>query len=245
MKLKYQGKTKDVYERNDGRLEFRFKDAATGIVTDEGKIVFDPGQDRVAGKIPGKGQISCAFSTYFFKLLTKKGIPNHYIETSQSTVMLVEPAELLRIPGLYNLEFVYRNNAHGSFLRRYPFVPFCKALHGMVEITTKGETDHLITDEALVELGIMSQKELEQAKKLTREIFSILTDELAKRNLHLIDGKIELGRINGQIKLIDDISPDVLRVCKEARFDENGNCLTTCNGRNVLNPLELGKEFNL
>jgi len=244
MKLKYQGKTKDVYERKDGNLEFHFKDTATGTIV-KGKTVFDPGQDSVVGKMPGKGKISCAFATYFFKLLAKKGIPNHYIDTPQETVMIVKPAEFLVIQGLYNLEFVCRNNAHGSFLRRYPFIPFCKALHGMVEITTKGETDCLIIDEALVELGIMSQRELEQAKKLTKEIFSILTDELAKRNLHLIDGKIELGRIDGQIKLIDDISPDVLRVCKKARIDKNGNCLAKCDGKNILDPLELAKEFNL
>ena len=244
MKLKYQGKTKDVYERDDGKLEFHFKDTATGAIV-EGKTVFDPGQDSVIGEMPGKGKISCAFATYFFKLLTKEGIPNHYIDTPQETVMIVKPAEFLVIQGLYNLEFVYRNNAHGSFLRRYPFVLSCKFLGGLVEITTKGETDQLMTEEGLVKLKILSPKELNCAKELTRKIGQILTQEFRKKNLHLIDLKIELGKIGGKIKLIDDISPDVLRVCQKAEIDKNGNCLAKCNGKNILNPLELAKEFNL
>ena len=81
MKLKYQGKTKDVYERNDGKLEFHFKDTATGTVV-EGKTVFDPGQDSVVGKMPGKGKISCAFATFFFKLLTKRNFKSLYRHTS-------------------------------------------------------------------------------------------------------------------------------------------------------------------
>jgi len=113
-----------------------------------------------------------------------------------------------------------------------------------VEVTTKGETDYLITDEALVKLKILNQKELNYAKELTRKIGRILTKELAKKNLHLIDLKIELGRIDGKIQLIDDISPDVLRVCS-AKIDKNGNCLAKCEGKNILDPLKLSKMLNL
>jgi len=97
MDLIYKGKTKDVYKRDGGKLEFHFKDTATGMIDSEGKTIFDPGQDSVVGEIPGKGRISCALATYFFKLLTKEGIPNHYIDTPQPTVMIVKPAELLAI----------------------------------------------------------------------------------------------------------------------------------------------------
>lgn len=245
MKLKYQGKTKDVYKRDDNKLELHFKDTATGMVTHGGKIIFDPGQDSVVGEMPGKGKISCAFATYFFKLLTKEGIPNHYINTPKPTVIVAESAELLVIPGLYNLEFIYRNNAHGSFIRRYPFVLFCQDLGGLVEITTKGGTDQLITEEGLIKLKILSQKELNYAKELTRKIGKILTQEFRKKNLHLIDLKIELGRINGKIKLIDDISPDVLRACRGAKIDKNGNCLAKCDGEKVLTPLELSAAFGI
>lgn len=237
--LVYRGKSKDVYRRDDGNLEFYFKDAVTGTIGDNGQLILDPGFDTVAGEIPGKGRVSCAFSTHFFRIFSKKGIPNHYIETVDDRTMIVEPAELIRVKGLYNLEFVYRNNAHGSFLRRYPFVPFCRNLHGLVEITTKGVTDQLITDDALIELGIMSREELRYAKELIGRINKIVREELSGKSLHLIDGKIELGRIGGQIRLIDDVSPDVMRVCRGAELDGEGNCSVNCRGENVLSPLEL------
>lgn len=56
--------------------------------------------------------------------------------------------------------------------------------------------------------------------------------------------KIELGRIDGKIQLIDDISPDVLRVCK-AKIDKNGNCLVKCEGKNILGPLKLSKMLKI
>ena len=47
------------------------------------------------------------------------------------------------------------------------------------------------------------------------------------KGLHVIDGKFELGRLkygDGKIVLIDEISPDVLRVCRGFSPDKGGNC---------------------
>jgi phosphoribosylaminoimidazole-succinocarboxamide synthase len=238
MKLMYKGKTNDVYKRDDGNLEFHFKDTATGIISG-GKTVFDPGFDNVVGEIPGKGKVSCQFTVYFFELLTKKGIPNHYIRMLGPNVILARPAELLRVSGLHNLEFVCRNSAYGSFLRRYPFVKPCKNLNQLVEITTKGKSDYLINDDVIIELGIMTKEEVKDAKDLTKKIIGIVSGEFKKKGLHLVDGKIELGRVDGKMRLIDDISPDVIRVCKGAKFDKDGNCITKCGGKNILSPDEL------
>jgi len=238
----YTGKSTDVYRRDDGDLEFYFKDAATGIVREDGTVIYDPGYDTVAGEIPGKGRVSCAFTTHFFRLLRERGIPSHYVETLDDRRIVVKEAELLRVPGLYNLEWVYRNNAHGSFLRRYPFISFCRSLHGLVEVYTKGDTDTLIVDDALVEVGVLTRRELEDGKKLVKRINSIVSEEFARMGLHLIDGKVELGRVGGEIMLIDDISPDVMRVCKGCALDGEGNCTVQCGGRNVLSPMELYRE---
>lgn len=237
-KLIYQGKSKDVYKLDNGYLEFYFKDAFTGRVV-KGKTIIDPGSDTVAGKISGKGKVSCAFSTYFFKLFTAKGIPNHYVETTGPNTMVIRPAKLFRVSGLYNLEFVYRNNATGSFTRKYPFVPEGKNLHGLVEITTKGKVDELIVDDALIELGIMTPQELAKAKKLIGQINKIVKVELGKKGLHLIDGKVEIGKINGKINLIDDVTPDVFRVCKKS--DLGRGDIPKVN--KVLKPMELYKTF--
>jgi phosphoribosylaminoimidazole-succinocarboxamide synthase len=238
--LIYSGKSKDVYEITDGKYagKYRlvFKDGATGYM-ENGKPVFDPGYDTVVGEIPGKGAIACRFATHFFKLLKDKGIPSHYIDTINDNEMVVEPAiplsmpvESSEFPGsapLLNLEFTWRNNATGSFWRRYPFVKPCKNLHKVVEAWTKGDVDVLITLEALEETGAMSRDEINYSVELVKSIADIVTQEFASKNLHVIDGKFELGRLkygDGKIVIIDEISPDVVRVCKGYSPDKNGDC---------------------
>jgi phosphoribosylaminoimidazole-succinocarboxamide synthase len=238
--LVYFGKSKNVYNITEGpyKGKFRlvFKDEATGYI-ENGKAVFDPGYDVVVGEIPGKGAIACRFATHFFNLLKENGIPSHYIDTSSENEIIVEPAiplglpvEFPQFPGsapLLNLEFTWRNNATGSFWRRYPFVKPCKNLHKVVEAWTKGDSDILITLEALEETGAMTKHEIDQSVKLVKDIAEIVSREFQSKNLHVIDGKFELGRLkygDGKIVIIDEISPDVLRVCRGFSPDGSGNC---------------------
>ena len=238
--LVYRGKSKDVFRitsgAHKGKYRFVFTDRGTGYF-ENGKPVFDPGYDVVVGEIPGKGAIACRFATYFFRLLKSKGVATHYIDTISDNEMIVEPAVPLSMkaqgpafPGsapLSNLEFTWRNNATGSFWRRYPFVRPCKNLHRVVEAWTKGDSDILITMDALAETGALTQKEIAGSVKLVQKIADIVSKEFASRKLHVIDGKFELGRLkygDGKIVLIDEISPDVLRVCRGFRPDGDGDC---------------------
>ena len=238
--LVYRGKSKDVFHITEGpyadKYRLVFTDRATGYI-ENGKPVFDPGYDSVVGEIPGKGAIACRFATHFFRLLKAEGIPSHFIDTINENEMIVEPAVPLSMPEespefpgsapLLNLEFTWRNNATGSFWRRYPFVQPCKNLHKVVEAWTKGETDILITMEALEETGAMSKDEITFSVKLVKDIAEIVSEEFTLKDLHVIDGKFELGRLkygDGKIVIIDEISPDVLRVCKGYSPDAGGNC---------------------
>lgn len=238
--LIYSGKSKDVYEISDGKYRgkyrFVFTDKATGYI-ENGTPVFDPGYDVVVGEIPGKGAVACRFATYFFKLLQSKNVPSHYIETISDNEMIVEPAAPISMPvetpeiqgtaPLQNLEFTWRNNAQGSFWRRYPFIKPCKNLGTVVEAWTKGDADTLITFESLEAAGVLTQDEIRDVNALVKEIAGVVTAELALKGLHIIDGKFELGRLksgNGRIVLIDEISPDVMRVCKGYSPDAKGDC---------------------
>ena len=51
MKLKYTGKTKNVYELEDGNYLLKFKDDVTGV---DG--VFDPGANTVGLTLEGAGR---------------------------------------------------------------------------------------------------------------------------------------------------------------------------------------------
>lgn len=238
--LVYRGKSKDVYEITEGihagNYRMVFTDRATGYL-ENGKPVFDPGYDSVVGEIPGKGAIACRFATNFFRLLQEQGIPSHYIDTPKANEMVVKPAIPLGMPAaapelpgsapLLNLEFTWRNQATGSFWRRYPFVQPCRNLHQVVEAWTKGDSDILITLEALEAAGAMTKDEIARSVGLVKTIAGIVSQEFARHHLHVVDGKFELGRLKdgqGNIVIIDEISPDVLRVCRGYSPDERGDC---------------------
>ncbi len=236
--LLYRGKTKDVFTRPDGNLDFHFKDDATGYMLD-GKPVFNSGYDVVVGQIPGKGEISCKFTQYFFELFEEKGIPTDFVKVGpKSNVMVVKPAKLLGVENqakdfkgsdeIYGLETVFRNEVMGSWWRRYPSqIPGSRL--DVVEFYAKGkagEPDILMVDDALVQLGMMNQKEMETMKSRTKQIGNIMYEEFLKRGFHLVDGKMEWGRDlkTGEIVLIDDLSPDTFRVCEGYDLDKEGNC---------------------
>ncbi len=255
MSLLYQGKTKNVFTRTDGNLEFHFKDDATGYMLD-GKPVFNAGYDKVVGQISGKGKISCKFTEYFFKLFEEKGIPTDFVSIgNQSNIMIVRPAKLLGVPNqagnfkgsdeIYGLETVFRNEVMGSWWRRYPSQVPGKKLD-VVEFYAKGkagEPDILMVDDGLVQLGMMTQKEMETTKARTKQIAKIMYDEFLKRGFHMVDGKMEWGRDakTGQIVLIDDLSPDTFRVCEGYNLDADGNCKV--NGQCIMTDYRQTSQF--
>jgi len=238
--LVYRGKSKDVFHIPEGphagKYRMVFTDRATGYV-ENGKTIFDPGYDTVVGEIPGKGAIACRFAVHFFRLLRSRGIPSHFIDSPKDNEMIVEPAVPLGMPSegpefpgsapLLNVEFTWRNNATGSFWRRYPFVRPCKNLGRVVEAWTKGDSDILITMEAVEASGAMSRAEIDRSVKLVKDIAAIVSREFESRGLHVVDGKFELGRLKaggGEIVIIDEISPDVLRVCRGFAPAADGGC---------------------
>ena len=240
MSLIYEGKTKSVLKRPDGTLEFRFKDDATGYIGPDGKPVFNSGYDGVVGQIPGKGVISCQFTKHFFEIFEEKGIPTDLVEAKpHSNVMVVTPAKLLGVENqakdftgsdeIYGLECVFRKEVYGSWWRRYPCQTPGDKLN-VQEFYAKGkagEPDILLVDDAMVQLGMMNQKEMETTKKRTAQIGDIMYEEFAKNAFHLVDGKMEWGRSlrTGDVILIDDLSPDTFRVCEGYDLDKKDNCM--------------------
>ena len=251
MKPLYVGKTKDVFEIEEkdsighvGKFVMLFKDTATGYVIDKGKpterVVFDSGYDTVVGEIPGKGTVDCQSTTYFFSLLEEKDIQTHFIEKLDDRRIIVEPAMLFSLKNeaedfegsanLNNLEVVFRRNYYGSLWRRHPHKKPGSFLNNLIEIYSKGlpnEPDILMRDDTLVELGVMKLEEIGEVKTLTKRVADILSEEFTRRNLHLIDGKIEVGKrkSNGKIMVIDEISTSVLRACRGFVPNEKRNCI--------------------
>lgn len=214
MELIYNGKTKDVYRKEDGNYLLKFKDDATG---ENG--VFDPGSNTVGLTIEGAGRAGLRLTKHFFEVLQAQGIPTHYIDADiEAATMTVKPAVLFG----KGLEVICRLRAVGSFLRRYgDYAEEGQELDYFVETTLKDDAreDPPITEDALDMLGILSKAEYQVLKDLTQRITAVVKAELAKKGIELYDIKFEFGRVgeDQQIVLVDEISGGNMRAFKDGR----------------------------
>ena len=217
MKLINKGKTKDVYELENGNYLLEFKDDVTG---ENG--VFDPGANTVGLTIEGAGRSGLKLTKFFFEILRGKGIPTHYIDANiGEAAMTVKPAKVFG----NGLEVICRYRAVGSFLSRYGmYAEEGQSLDAFVEITLKDDVrkDPPITEDALHMLGILSKDEYKILKELTIKISNIIKEELAKKDIELYDIKLEFGRVgeNKEITLIDEISGGNMRAYKDGKYIE-------------------------
>lgn len=214
----YSGKTKDLYVLPNGNILLAFKDDVTGA---DG--VIDPGANTVIGQVAGKGRKSLAMTDYFFERLHAAGVPTHLVRVDlEQGTMEVRRAEPLGkdIKGAGGLEFICRTRPWGSFIRRYQqyIRDTDRKLDYLVEITVKDDErgDPLINDDTLVAIGLLSPVQLEQAKALTRRVCRIVEADLRDKGLTLIDMKIEIGLVDDQVVVIDEVSADAMRVMDQA-----------------------------
>ncbi|MCL2538860.1 MAG: phosphoribosylaminoimidazolesuccinocarboxamide synthase [Oscillospiraceae bacterium] len=213
MKKVKTGKTKDVYELENGNYALFFKDDVTG--TDG---VFDPGANTIGLSIEGIGKSNLAVSVYFFELLKKNGIKTHYISAnSENSCMEVIPA---RVFG-EGLEVICRFFAVGSFIRRYGgYITEGTPLPAYVEMTLKDDDrdDPLITQEGLELLGIIDKQQYHDISEMTKQIAEILREDLSKKGLILYDLKFEFGIFEDEVLLIDEIASGNMRVYKDGKI---------------------------
>lgn len=215
MKKVYTGKTKDVFSLDNGNYLLKFKDDVTG--TDG---VFDPGANTVGLSIEGMGKAGLRITTYFFDMLQKNGIKTHYVKSDiENGTMEVLPAT----PFGNGVEVICRFKAVGSFMRRYgQYAKEGQDLNAFVEVTLKDDErgDPPITKDALDILNIINNDEYESLKEQTKKICVMIKDELAKYGCELYDIKLEFGRNNGAVILIDEISGGNMRVYKAGKIVE-------------------------
>jgi len=214
MKKLYTGKTKDVFQLENGNVLLKFKDDCTGK---DG--VFDPGENSVGLTIEGIGRENLKTSIYYFNLLKKAGIKTHYVNAN------IEESTMEVLPGKVfgkGLEVICRLVATGSFIRRYgAYIKDGTVFeNGYVECTLKDDEkgDPLITSEGLAALGIMSQEFFNEMKEQTLKITKIIAEDLKSIGLDLWDIKYEFGYNNNEVILIDEIASGNMRVYKDGKI---------------------------
>jgi len=214
MKHVYTGKTKDVFELENGNYLLKFKDDCTGK---DG--VFDPGENSVGLTIDGVGDVNLRMSIYFFEKVNAAGIKTHYVNADlANTTMEVLPGKVFG----KGLEVICRHKAVGSFFRRYgEYIEEGADLPAYVETTFKNDEkgDPLVTKDALVALGVMTEQQYEDIKVMTQQITQIVADDLKEKGLILYDIKFEFGYdADGKVMLIDEIASGNMRVYKDGQY---------------------------
>ncbi|MBN1432404.1 MAG: phosphoribosylaminoimidazolesuccinocarboxamide synthase [Methanomicrobiaceae archaeon] len=195
--LLYEGKAKSIYgTENPDELVAVFRDDITAF-NGEKKDCFS-----------GKGILNVGVSAFFFSMLEENGIKTHFIRMGDERSMVVSKLEM--IP----LEFVGRNRAAGSLVKKFPFEEGQVLDPPLIITDYKNDErgDPPICDDIIYALGILTPEELGQVREMTLKINEILFEFFDKLGLLLVDFKIEFGRLDGEIVLGDEISMDSMRL---------------------------------
>lgn len=205
-KLIYEGKAKKMWsvKEDDDLLIAEFKDSLTAF------------NGVKKAEESGKGALNNKISTEIFKLLEKHGIKTDLVKKIDDTNQVVKKCKI--IP----LEVVVRNIATGSLTKRLGIKDGTILPFTLVEFCYKNDelNDPILNDEHCLLLDAVKTKdELEVLKAEAKKINKILKDFFDKKDLKLVDFKVEFGKTkDGEIILADEISPDSCRF-----WDKNTN----------------------
>ncbi|EHL13114.1 phosphoribosylaminoimidazole-succinocarboxamide synthase [Peptoanaerobacter stomatis] len=209
----YEGKTKTVYQLDDGNIKLFFKDDVTGK---DG--VFDPGENQVGLTIKDNGYYGLLMTKLMFEKIEQAGISTHYISANpDERTMTVKPVTVFG----KGIEVICRLKATGSFIRRYgEYAKDGDILDYYVEVSLKDDEkgDPFISEELLEKFKILDKDEYKTLEKATKDITKIIQKTIEDKKLELIDIKLEFGRDKqGNIVLIDEISGGNMRVYKDEK----------------------------
>ncbi len=208
------GKTKVLYE-NPGHADQL-------VVAQTDQISAGDGARR--NEIAGKGRLAAQTTARVFRLLNLCGLPTHYLsggEDDDNNEMLVRRCNMLP------LEVVVRGVAAGSFVRRNPGVTRGMLLAPrVIEFFVKDDANHdpQIMPDEIITRGLATPAEVGAMSELARLTFDILSHAWRRRDVLLVDLKVEFGRIvagndKGQLVVADVIDNDSWRIWPQGRED--------------------------
>jgi phosphoribosylaminoimidazole-succinocarboxamide synthase len=196
--LLYEGKAKKIWHTSDNTLLIsEFKDDLTAF----------NGEKKSSEE--GKGALNNKISTELFKVLNNNGVPTHFVEMLDDNHMLHKKAEVILI------EVIVRNIATGSLSRNLGIEDGKVLPFTLVEFDYKNDElgDPKLNDQHCLILELVNNTdELDYIRFMARRVNSIMKDFFADKGLNVVDFKLEFGRdVNGNIILIDELSPDNFR----------------------------------
>jgi len=201
-RLLYTGKTKNLYSvaQAPSLLILHFKDSLLGRA---GRT--DSGGNEIVGSCSGKGRAVLEMTSFFLGRFNSRNLKTHFVKKLSARRILIRKMD--RIP----VEFIWRNYAFGSYLRRHPGLPSLKKLPGLFEYTLKSDEkdDPFLTKKEI--LRIVSASELQTIHSLMKSVNTIAGSLAAAMGIRLVDFKAEFGRCRDGLYLVDDFSTDTAR----------------------------------
>ncbi|PRR69738.1 phosphoribosylaminoimidazolesuccinocarboxamide synthase [Neomoorella humiferrea] len=194
--LLYEGKAKKVFRTDDpDRYLVEFKDDATA---------FD---GLKKGTIRRKGEINARLSALFFQMLSRRGIPTHFIEQTGPRQLLVRAVEIIPV------EVVARNIVAGSLAKRLGLEEGTVLKRPVLEFYYKSDELHdpMINNYHIAALELATEAQIKEMETYAWKVNELLVEFLRPADLVLVDFKLEFGLHHGSILLADEISPDTCR----------------------------------
>ena len=199
-KTLYEGKAKKIIKGpKKNTLIQIFKDDATAYNKKKHKI------------FKGKGVLNNHISAYIMQYLKSKRIPTHFEEKLNDREQLIKKCEIIPI------EFVVRNITAGSIAKKLGIKEGLKLKKPLLEYYYKEDSldDPMISRDHLITFGWATNSELKKIDKMSLQINKHLRNLFLKKNIILVDFKIEFGRLSSNPKkfvLADELSPDSWRL---------------------------------
>jgi len=193
----YAGKAKSVFRTDEAeKLVLVFRNDTSAF---DGEKV---------DQLDRKGMINNRFNAFIMELLEKEGVPTQHIAVLSDQESLVKNLDMIPV------ECVVRNIAAGSICRRLGVEEGLDLNPPTFELFLKNDELHdpMINEYHIRSFAWAEDAEIEEMKRLTFKVNNVLKALFLDVGLLLVDFKLEFGRVNGQIVLGDEFSPDGCRL---------------------------------
>ena len=209
MKFLTSGKVKDLYEKDENSLLFKFSDRVSAYDV------------KFSQDIPKKGQVLCHFAEFWFN---KLDVSNHFIKRESETEISVK--KMTMIP----MECVVRGYFYGSLIGRWKngsiqlpentdTTMAAKLTQPLFDPTTKSEHDIPVDKSKALEMNLVSEEQYSWLENTSIDIYNQMSVVAENAGFILADLKLEFGILDGKIVLGDSIGPDEYRLWPKDTFE--------------------------
>lgn len=191
-----EGKEKKVWATDDADLiVLEFKDEITTA-------------DKKKSKIKDRGANNSAVSAQLFQYLENYYVPTHFVKVQSDKQIVCKKLEMIPV------EIRVRNFAEGEFVKRYQLEKGQELATPVIEMFLKNEKagNPMINEYHTYAFELATTDEMRTIIRTTTKINAVLKSFFERRNLKLVDFKLEFGRYKDQILLGDELSLDSITV---------------------------------